>query len=38
MTPLGWTLALIVWGYAFGFFVINDLVKVWLFKKIHPYS
>jgi H+-transporting ATPase len=38
MTPLGWTLALIVWVYALVFFVINDQVKVWLFRKIHPYS
>jgi H+-transporting ATPase len=38
MTPIGWTLALIIWGYALGFFLINDLIKVGLFKKIHPYS
>jgi H+-transporting ATPase len=38
MVPIGWMLALIVWGYAFAFFVINDLIKVWLFRKIHPYS
>jgi H+-transporting ATPase len=38
MTPVGWTLALIVWGYALVAFLINDLIKVWLFRKIHPYS
>lgn len=38
MTPTGWTLALIVWGYALVFFLINDQIKVWLFRKIHPYS
>ncbi|HUH79459.1 MAG TPA: plasma-membrane proton-efflux P-type ATPase [Methanoregula sp.] len=38
MTPTGWDLALIVWGYALVWFVINDLIKVWLFRKIHPYS
>ena len=38
MTPIGWTLALIVWGYALLSFLINDQVKVWLFRKIHPYS
>jgi H+-transporting ATPase len=38
MTPVGWILALIVWGYALGFFVINDLIKVKLFRIIHPYS
>ncbi|MFA5332626.1 MAG: plasma-membrane proton-efflux P-type ATPase [Methanoregula sp.] len=38
MTPLGWTLAAIVWGYALLFFVINDQLKVYIFRKIHPYS
>ena len=38
MQPLGLTLALVVWGYALFFFVVNDLVKVWLFTRIHPYS
>lgn len=38
MTPIGWTLALIVWGYALLSFLINDQIKVWLFRKIHPYS
>jgi H+-transporting ATPase len=38
MTPVGWTLALIVWGYALAFFIINDLVKVKIFRIIHPYS
>jgi len=38
MAPLGWTLALAVWVYALVFFLINDQVKVRLFKKIHPYS
>jgi H+-transporting ATPase len=38
MTPTGWTLAMIVWGYALVFFLINDQIKVWLFRKIHPYS
>jgi H+-transporting ATPase len=38
MTPIGWGLALIVWGYALVAFVISDQIKVRLFKKIHPYS
>ncbi len=38
VTPIGWSLALIVWGYALVSFLINDQVKVWLFRKIHPYS
>jgi H+-transporting ATPase len=28
MTPIGWTYALMIWGYALGWFLINDLVKV----------
>jgi H+-transporting ATPase len=38
ITPIGWSLALIVWGYALVSFLINDQVKVWLFRKTHPYS
>jgi H+-transporting ATPase len=38
MTPIGWSFALIVWGYALFSFLINDQIKVWLFTKIHPYS
>lgn len=38
MTPVGWTFALAVWGYALAFFVINDQVKVWIFRYIHPYT
>jgi len=38
MTPIGWTIALIVWGYALLFILIIDQIKVLLFRKIHPYS
>ncbi|ADN37296.1 plasma-membrane proton-efflux P-type ATPase [Methanolacinia petrolearia DSM 11571] len=38
MTAVGWVPALLVWGYAFLFFLINDIIKVWLFRFIHPYS
>ncbi len=38
MTPIGWSLALIVWGYALVAFLISDQIKVRLFRKIHPYS
>jgi H+-transporting ATPase len=38
MTPVGWTLALIIWGYALVWFVINDQIKVWIFRGIHPYT
>ncbi|MFA5221518.1 MAG: HAD-IC family P-type ATPase, partial [Methanoregula sp.] len=38
ITPIGWSLALIVWGYALAAFLISDQIKVRLFRKIHPYS
>ncbi|MFA5415664.1 MAG: HAD-IC family P-type ATPase [Methanoregula sp.] len=38
MVPIGWSRALVVWGYALVCFLINDQIKVWLFRKIHPYS
>ncbi len=28
MKPLGWPLAFFVWGYAFAFFVVTDLIKI----------
>ncbi|OPY32852.1 MAG: Copper-exporting P-type ATPase B [Methanoregula sp. PtaU1.Bin006] len=38
MTPVGWVPALIIWGYALVWFVINDQVKVRVFRRVHPYS
>jgi H+-transporting ATPase len=38
ITPVGWIPALFVWVYALSFFVINDLVKVKLFRIFHPYT
>jgi H+-transporting ATPase len=38
VTPVGWTLAIIVWAYALFSFLINDQIKVLLFRKIQPYS
>lgn len=35
MTPLGWEYALAVWGYALGWFLINDLVKVEVYRLKH---
>ena len=32
VAPIGWTLALIAWGYAFGWFIILDLVKVFTYR------
>jgi H+-transporting ATPase len=34
MTPIGWALALFVWGYALFWFVVNDFVHVGLLKAI----
>jgi H+-transporting ATPase len=36
--PIGWMYALLIWGYALAFFLVNDLAKVKLFRFIHPYS
>jgi H+-transporting ATPase len=38
MQPVGLFLALVIWAYALFFFVVNDIVKVRLFNRIHPYS
>jgi H+-transporting ATPase len=35
MTPLGWKYALAVWGYALVWFLINDLVKVEVYRLLH---
>lgn len=32
ISPIGWEYALIIWGYALAWFVINDFIKVWLYK------
>jgi H+-transporting ATPase len=32
MTPLGWFYALAVWGYSLGWFVVNDLVKIAVYR------
>jgi H+-transporting ATPase len=38
MQPIGLPLALGVWAYALFFFLVNDIVKVRLFTRIHPYA
>ncbi len=35
MTPLAWKYALFVWGYALVWFLINDLVKVEVYRLMH---
>ena len=34
IAPIGWKYALLVWGYAFAWFVINDFVKIWAYKLL----
>ena len=36
MTPIGWTWALLVWGYAFAWFLINDQVKLLAYRVFDP--
>ena len=32
MTPIGWTWALVVWGYALFWFLVNDRVKLLAYR------
>ena len=34
MTPIGWSLALMVWGYALAAFVITDFLKRYLYRLL----
>jgi H+-transporting ATPase len=36
MPPLGWRLALLVWGYAFAWFLVNDRVKAAAYRLLDP--
>jgi H+-transporting ATPase len=36
MTPLGWGLALFVWGYALAWFLVNDRVKLLAYRILDP--
>jgi hypothetical protein len=36
MTPLGWGWALFVWGYALGWFLVNDRVKLLAYRILDP--
>lgn len=36
MHPLGWTWALVVWGYALIWFLINDQVKLAAYRLVKP--
>ena len=32
MTPIGWNWALVVWGYALAWFLVNDRVKLLAYR------
>lgn len=36
MTPLGWSWAALVWGYAIVWFLINDWVEIWALHIFDP--
>ena len=36
MAPLGWGLALFVWGYAMGWFLVTDRLKLLAYRFIDP--
>ncbi len=36
MTPLGWSWALFVWGYALAWFLVNDRVKLFAYRAFDP--
>jgi H+-transporting ATPase len=39
MTPLGWSWAALVWGYALAWFLVNDWVEIWalqIFDVVRP--
>ena len=38
MTPIGWPYALLVWGYALVWFVVNNIAKIWIYRAIRGQS
>ncbi len=34
MTPIGWSLALLVWGYAIAWFLVNDRLKLLMLRRL----
>lgn len=38
MTPIGWTNAILIWGYCFAWFIIEDLMKVFTYKMLEEKS
>lgn len=38
MTPIGWGWALLVWGYALAWFLVNDRVKLAVYRIFDPHQ
>jgi H+-transporting ATPase len=38
MAPIGWKWALVIWGYAFAWFLINDRVKLAAYRIVDPHQ
>ncbi|MBI4493010.1 MAG: hypothetical protein HY690_09475 [Chloroflexi bacterium] len=36
MPPIGWEWALLVWGYALAWFLVNDRVKLLAYRVFSP--
>jgi H+-transporting ATPase len=34
ISPIGWRYALLVWGYALAWFVVNDFFKIWTYRML----
>jgi H+-transporting ATPase len=37
MVPIGWTWALVIWGYALVWFFVNDRIKLAAYRIIDPH-
>jgi H+-transporting ATPase len=38
VAPIGWRNAIVVWGYALLWFVINDFIKVWTYGQLRKHG
>jgi H+-transporting ATPase len=38
VAPIGWRNAILVWGYALLWFVINDFIKVWTYGQLRKHG
>jgi H+-transporting ATPase len=35
LVPIGWKYVLLIWGYALAWFILNDFIKIWVYKYLH---